>query len=284
VTNANIVPFGKYKGQPVEVLAQDRPYLEWLSAQPWFRERYASMYTLIVNNFTEASETPDHNALQVLFLDDAFCLRFLRCYRPDIEQAARAQLQEILELHAGAVKGRIATERSRADSASSWIKCGTAPSATDWHRDQAEKSRAELLNIEAKIAKLEVELAERRRATIDAVSFHFERHFEVSGIDVGLVIRAENATHGIATQLYERYHPLTIELKPSVGDDYPAVLRQMRANKSCVLFIQDYIGVGATEEQFIKTFALSDIKVVFRRDVDAVQLADQSGRLLSEVA
>jgi len=26
----NIVPFGKYKGQPVEVLQQDIQYLEWI--------------------------------------------------------------------------------------------------------------------------------------------------------------------------------------------------------------------------------------------------------------
>ena len=49
-----IVPFGKYKGQPVEVLAQDRPYLDWLTAQDWFRQRYEGIYTLIVNNFAEA--------------------------------------------------------------------------------------------------------------------------------------------------------------------------------------------------------------------------------------
>jgi hypothetical protein len=142
-TPPNIVPFGKYKGQPVEVLAQDRSYLEWLSAQPWFRERYAGIYnTLIVNNFTEAAETPDHNALQVLFLDDDFCLRFLRCYQPDIEQAVRAQLQEILGLHAGAVEERISSKRRVANNASSWIECGTTPSATDWHRAAIAASRA----------------------------------------------------------------------------------------------------------------------------------------------
>jgi hypothetical protein len=30
MTGTNIVPFGEYKGQPVEVLAQDRGYTEWL--------------------------------------------------------------------------------------------------------------------------------------------------------------------------------------------------------------------------------------------------------------
>jgi hypothetical protein len=70
---SEIVPFGKYKGQPVEVLANDRGYLDWLTAQAWFRERYAGIYTLIVNNFGEPTETPEHNALQARFLDEDFC-------------------------------------------------------------------------------------------------------------------------------------------------------------------------------------------------------------------
>jgi hypothetical protein len=40
-TDSKIVPFGKYKSQPIEVLAQDRPYLEWLFTQEWFRHRYS---------------------------------------------------------------------------------------------------------------------------------------------------------------------------------------------------------------------------------------------------
>jgi uncharacterized protein (DUF3820 family) len=35
----SIVPFGKYKGQPVEALAQDRSYLDWLQTQNWFMAR-----------------------------------------------------------------------------------------------------------------------------------------------------------------------------------------------------------------------------------------------------
>jgi hypothetical protein len=51
----------------------------------------------------------------------------------------------------------------------------------------------------------------------------------------------------------------------------------MRANETNVLFTEKYTGVGATEEQFIQTFALSDIKVAFRRDVDAVQAEPLTG-------
>jgi hypothetical protein len=47
------------------------------------------------------------------------------------------------------------------------------------------------------------------------------------------------------------------------------VLRQMKGNKSDVLLLGDYVGTGATREQFIKTFATASKRVVFLRDVEA---------------
>ena len=44
----------------VEVLAQDKQYAEWLTAQPWFRDKFAGLYTVIINKFQEPSETPEH--------------------------------------------------------------------------------------------------------------------------------------------------------------------------------------------------------------------------------
>jgi hypothetical protein len=71
------IPFGKYKGQPVDVLMNDKPYLEWLQGQDWFTTRYQNINTLIINNFREPAETPEHNKLQALFLDGKFLYRFV---------------------------------------------------------------------------------------------------------------------------------------------------------------------------------------------------------------
>jgi hypothetical protein len=76
-----------------------------------------------------------------------------------------------------------------------------------------------------------------------------------------------------------------IEIKPIIGDDYPAVLRQMRAFDNIVwkkngaavftiketthikiLYVGSYTGQGATREQFVATFASAGIKVVFKTD------------------
>jgi hypothetical protein len=55
-----------------------------------------------------------------------------------------------------------------------------------------------------------------------------------------------------------------VEIKPSVGDDYPAVLRQMKAYPidHKILFLVSY--TGTTEQQFIDTFKSAGIAVVFR--------------------
>jgi hypothetical protein len=78
-----VVPFGKYKGQAVEVMAADREYCDWLSAQPWFRDRFRDVYNVVINYGAEPQDTPEHNALQAMFLDDEFCIRVAAAAAPD---------------------------------------------------------------------------------------------------------------------------------------------------------------------------------------------------------
>jgi hypothetical protein len=61
---------------------------------------------------------------------------------------------------------------------------------------------------------------------------------------------------------------VAIELKPSVGDDYPAVLRQMRTNGAECLFLKEYCGVGVMRAQFVEIFKLAGIRVVFFEEVE----------------
>lgn len=193
-----IIPFGKYKGQPIEAAVQDRQYVDWLTAQPWFKERFGNLYTLIVNNFQEPAETPAHNALQARFLDLRFCARVLSCVFGG---------KEFKEL-----------------------RC----------------------------------------------------EFETAGFDVAI---SGEHVHKLPNDWgHERIH---IEAKPSVGDDYPAVLRQIRNAKDrshdlprnkttyyqwdrvCdpVLFLEEYTGTGATTERFIAIFENSGVRVIFLDDV-----------------
>ena len=66
----DLVPIGKYKGQPLERLIADQPYVDWLTAQSWFLERYADLAQLLrMGRLTEPQDTPEHNAMIAGLID-----------------------------------------------------------------------------------------------------------------------------------------------------------------------------------------------------------------------
>lgn len=180
-----IVPFGKYKGRPVESLSADRAYCDWLVNQEWFRTQFTSIHTLIINNFSEPDETPEHNVLQAKFLDAAWVQRFIRCYT-------------------------------------------TNPMTAKYTA------------------------------------------FEVEGADVALTLRDEK---GWLPCVY-------VECKPTLGDDYPAVLRKMKARAMSpkgfsskvvyqALVVGSYTGVGATLDQVQLIFG--SIKIILVERIEGLE-------------
>ena len=73
-----VVPFGKYQGNPVEVAAADDGYREWVLAQPWVRERYPRFHRLLLSGGPVPQTSPEHNQMQAQFLDEGVCLRLAR--------------------------------------------------------------------------------------------------------------------------------------------------------------------------------------------------------------
>ena len=76
-----IVPFGKYKGQPITTLMNDTKYLEWCKQQEWFQE-FPVVYNICVNQTITTtnpnSKTPEHNKLQNMFLENKNVEKLLR--------------------------------------------------------------------------------------------------------------------------------------------------------------------------------------------------------------
>jgi hypothetical protein len=248
---SDIVPFGKYRGQPVEALAADRDYCDWLMAQNWFRDRYQNIYTIVINN-QQPAETPEHNALQVLFLDEAYRRAFIETIYPDAWEKARARLQE----WRSGQKEEIAETQKIVD--------GT----NDFYYGKRERQE--------KLTKLQAAL-DSSLADGETIVLSTRAEFEQSGVDV-VITGTFDTPSGIRlriTRHFEGVLRLGIEIKPAVGDDYPAVLRQMaaldRANLECrFLFVEKYTGAGATEDQFRKVFETSGRHVVFRHEVEAL--------------
>jgi len=177
---SELIEFGKYKGQPLEVLQQDKQYTDWLMGQDWFRDRYSNVYALIVNNFGAPAETPEHNAMQALFLDDDLCKKFA------------------------------------------------------WVVNSKRTKRNERFN--------DIKLMEV-----------IEKSFENQGADVAfsVFVKLEDERWGDS-------FPFRIELKPQMGDDYPAVLRQIQANKCRFVVYKKYTGTGVSEKQMKAIFIASN--------------------------
>lgn len=76
-----LVPFGKYKGQPITSLLNDTKYLEWCKQQEWF-QKFPIVYNICVNQTittnNQNSKTPEHNKIQNLFLENENVEKLLR--------------------------------------------------------------------------------------------------------------------------------------------------------------------------------------------------------------
>jgi hypothetical protein len=233
-----VIPFGKYRGQPVEALMADASYCEWLMAQPWFRERYASLVTIIVNGgVAPDADTPEHNRLQALFLDGEFCVA---AYRSAVGDAAiDKRLRERLHKDDRRVweAGKAAC---RARGAWEWT-----PERRLVFAEAAESTVNEIMTFGQPLASFYAEMVNRGA------------QFEVDGWDVVI--------DGQGPREFGPFEPLNIELKPQVGDDYSAILRAMKArmagNGHRALIVDRFDAEGATYDQVKRMFTASGVEV-----------------------
>lgn len=74
MNNNKLVNFGKYKNQPVEIMIEDTDYCNWFLTQTDMQNKYAWLYQ-IIQNAIKAEDTPEHNALQMRFMDEDYCIK-----------------------------------------------------------------------------------------------------------------------------------------------------------------------------------------------------------------
>jgi hypothetical protein len=236
-----VVPFGKYKGMPAEVLLADQKYLQW-ALDNNVVQKYERFYqTVIVNQSGEAADTPEHNALQARFLDDDFVGRVAKLaeterYKRGINDAA----QEVKYVERTIAKGFV----------------------DRWHHFRNQKEADE--SLKEKMDRLEDAQNEyQEKMASPPLSFATDVQFEVSGFDVVIP-----------------WQRLSIELKPTMGEDYPSVLRQvtkaqssrrMDTGEKIFVVIGEYRGKAVPLEQVKQIFAKSNVTLLTVAEVEAVQ-------------
>jgi hypothetical protein len=155
----------------------------------------------------------------------------------------------------------------------------TKYSDDDYRRPQCEYAKRQISECSAAISILDNKLRLLEQASPE---IKITTKFEVNSIDVLIQctptfgeIDEKNVWEGVReAELVHAFRSTAVyvECKPSVGDDYPAVLRQMSAqmnatsNRRCrsVLFIGQggYTGTGATFEQVKAIFKSRGIAIV----------------------
>ena len=218
-----MIPFGKYQGQPVSVLQNDPRYASWLSQQEWAKQKFPHVVNVIINRFGNDEETPEHNAMQSKFMNKGYC-------------AAVASLL-----------GKIAI--NDCSKAISWFsnKVNRGPYQD---LDSSTKWKKATFRVSKKTQKLS-DLIDSIKFEVNAIYVYFEVYS-----DYLVVLESGSGSWKKEWFGLESINPkkVKLEIKPKVGDDYPAIIRQMRNSNSNCLFYASYSGVGVNENSFIEFF------------------------------
>ncbi len=243
-----LIPFGKHKGEPVEALAGDKNYTQWLLSQPWFKEKFQNIYTIVINNFLVPENTPEHNKMHVKFLERDYSLKLAYYLNPDIFQWNSARINE-----------ELTRKLNR-----------PGPSASIVMDKIIERYGSGI-----KLLRISEPTVESGYDVAYSVSYGVPIRFDYESPTNGNTYTFELVTN--------RMVRLIIEIKPTIGDDFPSVLRQMKASMpikqsdsiqktiNCLL-VGEYTGEGATKEQFQQFFETQKYKVIFASEIGQVKL------------
>ncbi|MDP1684614.1 hypothetical protein [Hydrogenophaga sp.] len=278
-----VLPLGKYKGQSFDVLLTDTAYALWMLTSMYAKleQKHPALFAFLISRFGPPDQTPVHNALQNRFLDEAFCLQVGLASSPRLRKVAAVLAPHTVDLAVHWQKNV--------------VTCLEPCLAVSRYESNEKALSGGLRHLEALRAALQKEWDLLRLFGADKDLPAGPRcvplclsglEFEAEGADVsyrmalGYELRAKRSD---ALTDFGRRLPATlaevsesrsfrIEVKPVVGDDYPAVLRRMKTAHNNVLLVGEYNGTGATWEQLVKVFALSNISVVLLEDVERVEV------------
>jgi hypothetical protein len=314
-----IVPFGRYKGKPVTEFLADTAYVEWCKKQPGMLEKNPIIYNIVVNqqitSSSQNSKTPEHNRLQNLFLnpDNLGKLRKLlfKTYLANFEIKLNNLIndEEFIRLFGKHKKedlmdftypGKVIFEDKY-----NWDMCYYTSTIPIYFKlDKTEYKEQYDIKKEEYMTKIIEEREERwdrrfitdeefKKKCEDIYEKRFSDHYEeysnncykgflrkyFSGYNYGY------SSNGMSIDLFSD-NLLCCEIKPSLGDDYPEVLRKMKTQQSLsdndkkwapseyicykkkyLLIIGSFKSKAASREQLIEIFKQSNIIVKFINDI-----------------
>lgn len=281
-TGTEIVPFGKYKGRPITDLVADRSYTDWLAAQPWFRERYSNIYNVIITGgVLPPQDTPEHNKMQARFLNHDVCLNLLSQWMTSVQEHQNNWIKK----HASSLTDRQRQNIVLEHPGSTWIshlefeadgwdvvttghtrvsvrellprscECTCDPARcgirSNGHYDYTTGMPPTW--VDAPLAVTDVDAEWSKCWGIDRIK-HCADDCPVTWVHES---RYTSTSTTYENALQDKVDSLTVavELKPTIGDDYPSVLRTVtRRRDMCAARGR----VGSTYEYLYRWVVLVD--------------------------
>lgn len=242
------VSFGKYKDKSLEQFLQDTNYIKWLLEQSFFKEKYKKEYNIVINNYnTQLADTPEHNEMQVKYISADYRLKAAYAVMGDeLFKYNQRHIDEQIPLLLKEFKG----------NNEQYLNEFKEKLKTDLHG----KNFLQISNVNFEEKGIDVEYE---------ISFGYG--------DIGYTIGTYNTTmKEVVTKMwaFSSKMKLRLELKPSIGDDFPSVLRQVKNNCSNVVIIKEYRGTGASYEDFKQFFESQGRIVLKQSEIEATHVPD----------
>jgi len=245
--NNGIVTFGKYKGKLISEMSNDYKYCNWLLSQSWFKENYYPIY-IVINNYYPTKDTPEHNRLQVLFTDEIYSLAMAKLCNWKIMTNKRCirNIEKALKI-------------LKQNNYSSYKNNFDKIEDLNLHLDEMKK---------ISYIKNGIEYSSYSGKPL----FRLITKFEQEGWDVLIQNDDENddsTNCKVDCPAYDycsiNSDKIAVELKPTLGDDYSTVLRQIKnfpikPDYQCLVY-EKFTSVVATLEHIKSIFAPDNIKI-----------------------
>lgn len=248
-----IIPFGKHKGKPVEVLASDKQYLDWLIEQSWFKEKHINLYNVVINNFREPSDTPEHNRIQIKFLKLEYRIKLAYLVNPNLFANNSETINKAIHL-------KLNSPEQKENNL--FLKALANPN----EKDEFGLYTRQLFKYSKPVfEKVDVSYS---------IWYGSRFYYKSAGYNVGWIWFNQ-----------EKHSTYSVEIKPTISDDFPAILRQMKASmpvekstwqteKFYILLLGNYTGTGATQEEFVEYFGTQGYRVVFENEIENLQVPE----------
>lgn len=291
----SIVPFGKYKGQPIAVMRADADYTQWALSQTGITDKYPALIkALTYGTEPEHSCTPEHNKLQMLFLDAGYLDRLFAVLYPfGNESHATVFINHRHEHHPSLIQAHIDKITANVNKAIATKEENDKIRADSNGRNSW--SIPELKHDERRIAdagedlpalKTRMQYATCTTPVVEGVVCNSQ--FEYRNWDLFVVgkrfIKCPTCNEYDGKVVHKK---IVVELKPEISEDYPSILRKVAQRRrdveppegvylhhgeafhaDVVVITRAFTARSATLEQVKQMYAKSGVRLMLLSEIE----------------